>query len=85
MLDRLLGPKGQSTLHSAAFASVPPKNPEHKHPSKKVTNAFYRRGYSVHVTQGATKRHSYDAPDRVGWSSSAPVKFHDQVEEDGDA
>jgi beta-lactamase superfamily II metal-dependent hydrolase len=85
VLDRLLGPKGQSTRHSTAFASVPPKNPEHKHPAKKVTNAFRRRGYNVHVTQGSTKRHSYNAPDRDGWSKSEPVAFHDRVEEDGDA
>jgi beta-lactamase superfamily II metal-dependent hydrolase len=85
VLDRLLGPKGQSTRHSTAFASVPPKNPEHKHPSKKVTNAFHRRGYNVHVTQGSTKWHHHSAPSRVGWSSAVPVKFHDRVEEDGEA
>jgi beta-lactamase superfamily II metal-dependent hydrolase len=84
-LDRLLGPKGQSTRHSTAFASVPPKNPEHKHPSKKVTNAFHRRGYNVHVTQGSGKWHYHNAPGRGGWSSSVPVEFHDRVEEDGDA
>jgi beta-lactamase superfamily II metal-dependent hydrolase len=85
VLNRLLGPKGQSPLHSTAFASVPPKNPEHKHPSKKVTNAFHRRGYDVHVTQGSTKWHHHDAPSRYGWSTSTPVGFHDRVEEDGDA
>lgn len=84
VLNRLLGAKGQATRHSTAFASVPPKNPEHKHPSKKVTNAFHRRGYDVHVTQGDTKRHHHNAPDRQGWSASTPVGFHDQVEEDGD-
>lgn len=85
VLDRLLGSKGQSIRHSTAFASVPPKNPEHKHPAKKVTNAFYRRGYNVHVTQGSTKRHHHNAPDREGWSKSEPLSFHDRVEEDGDA
>lgn len=84
VLDRLLGPKGQSTAHSTAFASVPPKNPEHKHPAKKVTNAFRRRGYRVHVTQGSAKWHHYNAPSRSGWSTSVPLEFHDWVEEDGD-
>jgi beta-lactamase superfamily II metal-dependent hydrolase len=85
VLNRLLGPKGQSTQNSTAFASVPKKNPEHRHPHKKVTNAFHRRGYNVHITQGSTKRHHHDAPDREGWSTSTPVGFHNQVEEDGDA
>jgi beta-lactamase superfamily II metal-dependent hydrolase len=85
VLNRLLGPKGQSTRHSTAYASVPPKNPEHKHPSKKVTNAFHRRGYNVHVTQGSKKWHHHNGPSRDGWDTSNPVNFHDQVEEDGDA
>jgi beta-lactamase superfamily II metal-dependent hydrolase len=85
VLNRLLGPKGQTTRHSTAFASVPKKNPEHKHPAKKVTNAFHRRGYNVHLTQGVTKWRHYDAPARDGFSASIPVPFHDAVEEDGDA
>jgi beta-lactamase superfamily II metal-dependent hydrolase len=84
VLNSLLGPKGQSTRHSTAFASVPMKNPEKKHPAKKVTNAFHRRGYDVHVTQGSTKQHSHNAPPREGWCASTPVEFHSQVEEDGD-
>jgi len=83
VLNRLLGLKGQSARHSTALASVPPKNPEHKHPSKKVTNAFHRRGYNVHLTQGGKKWHYHDAPSRDGWGTSTPVNFHNQVEEDG--
>ncbi len=85
VLNRLLGPKGQTTRHSTAFASVPKKNPEHKHPAKKVTNAFRRRGYDVHLTQGATKWHRNDAPARDNYFTSTPVPFHEVVEEDGDA
>jgi beta-lactamase superfamily II metal-dependent hydrolase len=85
VLNRLLGPKGQNSRNSTAFASVPPKNPEHKHPAKKVSNAFHRRGYDVHLTQGSKKQHSHDAPHREGWSTATPVGFHNQVEEDGDA
>src|SRR6266568_4043786 len=84
VLNRLLGPKGQTTRHSTAFASVPKKNPEHKHPAKKVTNAFRRRGYDVHLTQGATKWHRNDAPARDNYFTSTPVPFHEVVEEDGD-
>lgn len=86
ILNRMLGPKGQPTRPAAtAFASVARKNPEHKHPAKKVTNAFHRRGYSVHVTQGEAKRHSHDPPDRVGWSTSTPLPFYSKVEEDSGA
>jgi beta-lactamase superfamily II metal-dependent hydrolase len=81
VLDRLLGPKGKTTQLSTAFVSAPTKNPENKHPSKKVTNAFHRRGYAVHATQGAGKRHHHDAPARPGWSASTPVPFYSEVEE----
>jgi beta-lactamase superfamily II metal-dependent hydrolase len=82
ILNRMLGPKGQVTQHSSATASVPKKNPEHKFPAKKVTNAFHRRGYSVIVTQGKTVRHSENAPDREGWTTATPLPFYEKVEDD---
>lgn len=85
ILDRLLGPKGESTKIGTAFASVPKKNPEHKHPAKKTTNAFLRRGYPVHLTQGVTKWHHHNAPDRSGYSTSTPEPLHAEVEDNGDA
>ncbi|HEU5156134.1 MAG TPA: hypothetical protein VFU43_04000 [Streptosporangiaceae bacterium] len=85
LLNRLLGPKGQSGKVGTAFVSAPKKNPEHKHPAKKTTNAFLRRGYPVHATQGSTKWHHYDAPGRADYSASTPIPLHEQVEEDGDA
>ncbi|POM23805.1 ComEC family competence protein [Actinomadura rubteroloni] len=85
LLDRLLGTKGQTTRVGSAFVSAPAKNPEHKHPAKKTTNAFHRRGYPVHVTQGTTKRHHHDAPTRPGWSASIPEPFHENVEDNGDS
>lgn len=82
ILDRLLGPKGQTTRRYSAYASVPKKNPEHKFPAKKVTNAFYRRGYNVYLTQGQAIRHHFNAPDRQGWTSLEPLPFYEKVEED---
>jgi beta-lactamase superfamily II metal-dependent hydrolase len=82
ILNRMLGPKGQTTQHSSAFASVPKKNPEHKFPAKKVTNAFYRRGYNVLTTQGKTVCHHHDGPIREGWATATPVPFYEKVEED---
>lgn len=84
VLDRLLGPKGQRTTHSTAFVSAPPENPDHVHPAKKVTNAFRRRGYSVHATQDQTKYHFCQAPDRPGWTTSQEIEFHNMVEEDSE-
>ncbi|MEU9242835.1 hypothetical protein [Streptomyces sp. NPDC048385] len=83
ILNRLLGPKGQTTVIGTAFASVPIKNPENKHPAKKTTNAFHRRGYPVHLTQGASKCHCHDAPDRDGYITSTPEPLHTSVEDNG--
>ena len=80
VLDRLLGSRRptDATVRSA-FASVARKGAP-KHPAKKVTNAFLRRGTAVHVTQGEAKRHFQDAPSR-GWSPSQRLPFYETVEE----
>jgi len=80
ILDRLVGPKrpGEQTVKSA-FVSVA-KDGDSKHPSKKVTNAFSRRGAPVHATQGSSKLHHRDAPDR-GWVTSTPLPFYAEFEE----
>lgn len=80
ILDRLLGKKRKEDVKlKTAFVSAS-KGGEPKHPSKKVTNAFRRRGVWVHSTQGSTKRQHYNAPDR-GWKESTPLPFYDEVEE----
>jgi beta-lactamase superfamily II metal-dependent hydrolase len=84
VLDRLLGSKGQTNKIGTAFVSAPAKNPELKHPAKKVTNAFLRRGYPVHLTQGVSKWHYHEAPERSGYTTSTPEPFHSQVEEDSE-
>lgn len=83
LLDALFGGVVDTT-RGTAFVSAPKKNPEHKHPSKKVMNAFRRRGYPVHATQGVTKWHHHGAPARSGFSTSEPLPLYDQVEADGD-
>ena len=86
VLDRLLGPKGQTDTHSLAVVSAPKKNPENKHPAKKTENAFTRRGYDVHRTQGVSKyKHSAGAPNRDGYSNSTPVGLHEYVDEDSES
>jgi beta-lactamase superfamily II metal-dependent hydrolase len=85
VLDRLLGPKGKTTeqSHATAFVSAAPDG-QPKHPHKKVTNAFTRRGYRVHGTQGTKKWQHYNAPPRPTWSASVPLPHYDEVEDDDD-
>lgn len=81
VLNKLVGeikPNGHPP-HFSAFCSAA-KNGAPKHPSKKVLNAFTRRGARVHVTAGTGKHHFKGAPDRDGWSTAIPEPFHEQVE-----
>ncbi len=62
-----------------AFISASKDSP--KHPAKKVTNALKKHEMAVYVTRGKGLRHSYQAPERVGWSAAQQEEFHDHVEE----
>lgn len=79
ILDRILGDIGQEKTRSA-FVSAPKKG-EPKHPSKKVLNAFKRRGCGCHSTASGVRCHYKDAPARDGWSTCDPLPFYDEVEE----
>lgn len=85
ILNRMLGHQVHETPHSHAVVSAPVKNPEHKHPSKKVTNVYRRRGYDVHGTQGIRLRYAAGAPDREGYTASTPIPFHSKVEDDSES
>lgn len=81
ILNRLVGPtlKEDKQLKTAFVSAA--KDAEPKHPAKKVTNAFRRRGAYVYATQGGKKWHfSADAPGR-NWSAAIPVPFYTEVEE----
>jgi beta-lactamase superfamily II metal-dependent hydrolase len=81
LLNKLIGPKLQQEQKiKTAFVSCS-KEGAPKHPAKKVTNAFRRRGAHVHATQGWTKRHYINAPDRSGWEISTALPFYYEVEE----
>src|SRR5207245_1804863 len=80
ILNRLLGPiQAVEKRTRTAFVSVA-KEAGPKHPSKRVTNAFRRRGAPVHATQGQGKYHYHDSPDR-GWVSSEPLPLYTNFEE----
>lgn len=81
ILDGLIGPKlGTEQYHKTSVASVP-KDGDPKHPSRKVSNAFKRRGANVFVTKGNILRSFKDAPARPGWTDAVPLPFYDQVAE----
>jgi beta-lactamase superfamily II metal-dependent hydrolase len=82
ILNRLIGPKlDEDKKIKTAFASCA-KNENPKHPAKKVTNAFRRRGAPVCITQGkAIWHYSKDVPDRSNYSPIEPLQFYNEVEE----
>lgn len=81
ILNRIVGDKLQEEeILKTAFVSTPKKG-DPKHPSRKVVNAFKRRGVKHFATMGSAKCYrSHDAPDR-GWSNAEPLPFYDQVAE----
>lgn len=81
LLNRMLGPRlpAGAAPTRTAFCSSAKSAP--KHPSKKVVNAFQRRGVKVFATEGQHTRHHKDAPDR-GWVKATPLPFYTEVEEE---
>ena len=82
ILDRILGPKrtDDAILRRAVVSASPDGEP--KHPSKRVLNAFRRRGARVQGTMnGGILMFNKDAP-RPGWTSTPDMPFYPEVEED---
>jgi len=81
ILDTLIGPKLETErYHKTSIASVP-KDGDPKHPSRKVSNAFKRRGANVFPTKGKILRSCKNAPARPGWINAEAIPFYDQVAE----
>jgi beta-lactamase superfamily II metal-dependent hydrolase len=81
VLNLIVGPKLNVEQYSkVAIVSAPMKG-EPRHPSKKVVNAFMRRGARVYATKGTTIwHHSADVPAR-GWGNANALPFSSQVED----
>jgi len=79
ILTRILGPKGTVEPTRMAYVSCAPSGEPH-HPSKRVTNAFHRRGCRVFKTAGKKVRHSFGAPGREGYSEATEVPFYREVD-----
>lgn len=81
ILNRLVGPKlDEDKKTKIAFASCA-KDDNPKHPAKKVTNAFRRRGAPVCITKGRSIWHYNNAPDRDNYSVIESLPFYYEVEE----
>ncbi len=82
ILDRIVGPRRQFDVpDKVAFVSAAKDAP--KHPSRRVTNAYRRRGARVITTEGvAIWHHSPDAPYRSDYSAANPLPLYTEVEED---
>lgn len=81
LLDRLLGPRQpRGTVLRKAYVSAS-ENGAPKHPSKKVTNAFKRRGAEVYATQGKEVCQRHDSPDRPGWVAATALPLYFEFEE----
>ena len=52
-----------------------------KHPSRKVTNALYRRDSKVYTTEGSILTHHYNAGKREGFDAAHSLPFYDEVQE----
>ena len=83
VLNRLLGapPLFQQNPTYTCIISAS-KEGEPKHPNKRVSNAFARRGASVVATKGITICHSSSGVPHRGWSAVTPLPFYNEVEED---
>ncbi len=81
ILDKILGfRKTEDKFLRTSFVSVS-KGSSDKHPSKKVTNAFRRRGAYVYKTNGKQIHHHNDAPDRKDWYAIEPIELFSEVED----
>jgi beta-lactamase superfamily II metal-dependent hydrolase len=83
VLNRLVGAVGSNALGSWSACCCSATKGDPKHPSKRVTNAFTRRGAKTVVTRADTWRFAHNAPPRPGWTKMAQHEpLHLKVEDD---
>lgn len=81
LLNCLVGPKlAVPQKIKTAFVSVASRTEDITHPSKRVTNAFKRRGAEVYPTAGNTIMHQVNSLPRDGWGPVQVIPFHTVVE-----
>lgn len=80
ILDRLLGAPGTQTTPYTAIASAAKASP--KHPAKRVTNGFIRRGANVVTTEGKSVMEGTTS--RPGWVELPSLPLYEDVSTDDD-
>ncbi len=81
LLNRIIGPKLSERIDKLPACVCAAKYGEPKHPAKKVTNAYRRRGAPVHATHGRLMTYSHNAPARPDSIPSTPLPFYEEVDE----
>lgn len=81
ILDRLVGPRLPTDVKNKIAMCSCPKDSD-KHPARRTTNAFRRRGAPVWATKGVNLRQSWNAPARQGYGPAAPLPLFSEVEDD---
>ncbi len=82
ILNVIVGPKKAAEQFTKTAVVSAPKKGEPKHPSRKVVNAFIRRGAKVIATQGQIICcRGGGAPQRKDWVEAVALPFSNQVEE----
>lgn len=82
-LNRIVGePVAEGESRGIIAIASTAKNGEPKHPRKSVLNAFTHRGAKTLATRGKCISHSYEAPQRDGWSALEPEPYHWEFEEE---
>lgn len=81
VLDRILGNRRtEEKLRSAFVSAASDGGP--KHPSKRITNAFKRRGAWPYATRGTALWHHHEAPPRADYSTATPLPLYPDVSEE---
>src|SRR5436190_15607241 len=80
ILNRLVGPRlsAPADLRTAFVSASRDGLP--KHPAKKVTNAFRRRGAPVSGATGATISFRDGSVPNRGWGALEPIPFYNEVD-----
>jgi beta-lactamase superfamily II metal-dependent hydrolase len=81
VLNRLVGERGTNGEGSWTAVACAATKGDPAHPSKKVLNAFTRRGAKAYATRSQSLRYQRDAPPRPSWSPATPEPLHLRVED----
>jgi len=83
VLNRLVGPKLPRDNGRLKYALCSCPKDSEKHPARKATNAFRRRGTYVYPTRGHNLRYFHEAAARPSYQGTiSPIELFSEVEDD---